>query len=131
MEENTDAGRGRFMPRPAGLGLGAIGLPASGEYLNPMVGQVLAIAEIITLLVVVSAALFGARHVSERAFRLLRWCADHPEPRAPSGLAPAGTASAGVAQLASSCMAASVGPPGAGMKVTNRCRTSPARSKFS
>jgi hypothetical protein len=34
-------------------------------------------------LVIISTALFGGQRISERAFRLLRWCADRPEPPTP------------------------------------------------
>jgi hypothetical protein len=57
--------------------------PALSTILTPLLGQTLAATEIITLLMVVSTALFGAQRMSERAFRLLRWCADRPEAPAP------------------------------------------------
>jgi hypothetical protein len=49
-----------------------------------VLGQVLAVAEAATLLLIVAAALLGSPTISERAFRLLRRMADRPEPPAPS-----------------------------------------------
>jgi hypothetical protein len=35
-------------------------------------------------LTVIAVALFGSKALSERAFRLLRWFGNHPEPPAPN-----------------------------------------------
>jgi hypothetical protein len=39
--------------------------------------------ELLVVLVVMGAALFGSQEISERAFRLLRWVSNRPEPEAP------------------------------------------------
>lgn len=44
----------------------------------------MAIVELAVALTVIGTALFGSRELSERAFRLLRWMANRPEPLAPS-----------------------------------------------
>ncbi|MEV1001421.1 hypothetical protein [Nonomuraea sp. NPDC050202] len=43
----------------------------------------LAVIEASVAVVVVAAALFGSDVISERAFRLLRWLSNRPEPEAP------------------------------------------------
>jgi len=45
----------------------------------------IAIAEIVVALTVIVVALFGSQALSERAFRLLRWFGNRPEPPAPAG----------------------------------------------
>jgi len=52
--------------------------------LHPLLGEVIAIAEIVVVLTVIAVALFGSKTLSERAFRLLRWFANRPEPPAPN-----------------------------------------------
>lgn len=69
--------------RPLGLSAGAVGAPAVSALLDPLLGQILAGTEIALLLVIVMTALFAPQRLSERAFRLLRWCADRPEPPGP------------------------------------------------
>lgn len=86
MGTRTSATRPRktsLLPRSVGLGLGAVGAPTFSAFLDPILGQMLAVAEISTLLVIVFTALFATQHISERAFRLLRWCGDRPEPPCP------------------------------------------------
>jgi len=41
--------------------------------LHPLLGEVIAVAEIVVVLTVTAVALFGSQALSERAFRLLRW----------------------------------------------------------
>jgi hypothetical protein len=53
--------------------------------LNPLLGEVIAITEIVVALTVIGVALFGSQALSERAFRLLRWFGNRPEPPAPAG----------------------------------------------
>ncbi|WP_157545505.1 hypothetical protein [Microtetraspora fusca] len=48
-----------------------------------MMDFALALIEVTLVVSVVWAALFGSTTVCERAFRLLRWVADRPEPRTP------------------------------------------------
>jgi hypothetical protein len=51
--------------------------------LNPLLGEVIAIAEMVVALTVIAVAMFGSQALSERAFRLLRWFGNRPEPPAP------------------------------------------------
>lgn len=52
--------------------------------LNPLLGEAIAITEVVVALTVIAVALFGSQVLSERAFRLLRWFGNRPEPPAPS-----------------------------------------------
>jgi hypothetical protein len=52
--------------------------------LHPLLGEVIAITEIVVALTVIAVALFGSKTLSERAFRLLRWFGNRPEPPAPN-----------------------------------------------
>jgi len=65
------------------IGATAVGAPAAISCSHPAFGLVLASSEAATILIVLAAALFGTSTISERAFRLLRWFADRPEPAAP------------------------------------------------
>ncbi len=69
------------------LGAGAVGLggPALTWSTVPELGVALIALEALIVLVVMGAALFGSGEISERAFRLLRWVANRPEPKAPPG----------------------------------------------
>jgi hypothetical protein len=70
--------------RSLGIGAGAVGAPAAISYLHPAFGWILVGSEVATFMIVLAAALFGTSTISERAFRLLRWLANRPEPAAPS-----------------------------------------------
>jgi len=48
-----------------------------------VLGEVIAIIEVAVALTIIGIALFGSPALSERAFRLLRWIRDRPEPQAP------------------------------------------------
>jgi hypothetical protein len=80
----TRRGNSQGAWRTLGLGAGALGAPAGIGYLHPSLGLTLAAVEVVVVLVVFAAALFGSEVVSDRAFRLLRWFANRPEPRAPA-----------------------------------------------
>ena len=41
--------------------------------LHPLLGEIIAITEIVVALTVIAVALFGSKVLSERAFRFLRW----------------------------------------------------------
>ena len=45
-----------------------------------MAGEVIAFIEVAVMLTIIGTALFGSSALSERAFRLLRWIANRPEP---------------------------------------------------
>ncbi len=49
-----------------------------------MLGVVIAGVEFAVVLTVIFAALFGSSDLSERAFRLLRWIGNRPEPPGPA-----------------------------------------------
>jgi hypothetical protein len=51
--------------------------------LNPMLGEIVAIIEFLVALTIIVTALFGSPDLSNRAFRLLRWIGNRPEPPAP------------------------------------------------
>ena len=66
--------------RTAGVGIASLGTPASIGMLQPMAGEVIAFIEVAVMLTIIGTALFGSSALSERAFRLLRWIANRPEP---------------------------------------------------
>ena len=63
----------------------SLGTPAGIGMLHPVLGEVIAVVEIAVVLTIIATALFGSRTLSERAFRLMRWFGNRPEPRAPAG----------------------------------------------
>jgi hypothetical protein len=69
--------------RPLAILGGAVATPAGVALADPIMAQALAVAEGGLLTVILASALFGSARVSERAFRLLRWMANRPEPEAP------------------------------------------------
>jgi hypothetical protein len=72
--------------RPLGIGAGAVAVPTVISYVHSVFGLVLASGEALTIALLLAAALFGTSTISERAFRLLRWLANRPEPAAPPRL---------------------------------------------
>ncbi|MEO3810820.1 hypothetical protein ABGB17_17615 [Sphaerisporangium sp. B11E5] len=66
--------------RALGFGAAGLGGPALAWLAHPLMGAVLVGAESCLALTVAAAALFGSEVISERAFRLLRWIANRPEP---------------------------------------------------
>jgi hypothetical protein len=52
--------------------------------LHPVLGEALTIIEVVVVLTVIATALFGNLALSERAFRLLRWLGNRPEPPGPA-----------------------------------------------
>lgn len=69
--------------RSVAASLTAVGTPASIGVLHPMLGGILAIIELVVALTIIGTALFGSTTLSDRAFRLLRWIGNRPEPLAP------------------------------------------------
>ena len=51
--------------------------------IHPFIGVGMAIVELAVALTIIGTALFGSQELSERAFRLLRWIANQPEPPTP------------------------------------------------
>ena len=53
-----------------------------------MLGELIAVVGLAGALIVVGTALFGSQTLSERAFRLLRWTGNRPDPAAPLATEP-------------------------------------------
>jgi hypothetical protein len=72
--------------RMIGVGAGVLSEGVAG-YLHPVLGEALAAVDIIVPMVVslilLIAILCGSSRTCERAFRLLRWITNRPEPPAP------------------------------------------------
>jgi hypothetical protein len=66
--------------RALGAAIAALGTSVSVIFAEPILGHAIAAVEVGAFLVVIGTALFGSRTLSERAFRLLRYIADRPEP---------------------------------------------------
>jgi hypothetical protein len=64
----------------------SVGVPAGIGALHPLFGETQAGAELAVILAVIltviGTSLYGSDVLSERAFRLLRWFKDRPEPPA-------------------------------------------------
>jgi hypothetical protein len=69
--------------RALGLGSSAFGGIAAVYYSHPLVGLAIVICEIAVAMITTATALFGSATTSDRAFRLLRWFTNRPEPSAP------------------------------------------------
>ena len=76
--------RERMLWRPMGVGVASLGIPVGTGVLHPVLGEALTIIEIVVVLTVIGTALFGNLALSERAFRLLRWLGNRPEPPGPT-----------------------------------------------
>lgn len=61
-----------------------MGTPVGIGMLSPLLGELIAITEVVAALTVIAVALFGSQTLSDRAFRLLRWLGNRPEPPAPN-----------------------------------------------
>jgi hypothetical protein len=70
--------------RPAVTGAASLGTPLGIGVLNHLLGEIIATSEVLVVLTIIAVALFGSDALSERAFRLLRWFGNRPEPPAPS-----------------------------------------------
>ncbi len=73
--------------RPVGTSVISAGVPMAAGITHPLIGAGIAIIELAVALTVIGAALFGSPELSERAFRLLRWIANRPEPPTPGAAA--------------------------------------------
>ncbi len=84
---NRDSGvpmaRERVPWRSLAASVTALGTPAGIGVLHPLPGEVVAIIELVMVLTIIGTALFGSPDLSDRAFRLLRWIGNRPEPPAP------------------------------------------------
>jgi hypothetical protein len=72
------------------ISTGSLAPPIGLGVRHPVVGEAFAGVELAVLLTIIGAALFGSRVLSERAFRLLRWLGNRPEPPEPPPAAGAG-----------------------------------------
>jgi hypothetical protein len=69
--------------RPVAASLTALGTPVGIGLIYPMLGEIVAIIELVVALTIIGTALFGSPDLSNRAFRLLRWIGNRPEPPGP------------------------------------------------
>jgi hypothetical protein len=77
------AARERVPWRPAIAGAASLGAPVGIGLLHPLFGEIIGSVEGTVALTIITVALFGSQALSERAFRLLRWFGNRPEPPAP------------------------------------------------
>jgi hypothetical protein len=70
--------------RSVGTGVVSLGAPTGIAALHPLLGGVIASVELVVILTIIGTALFGSQVLSDRAFRLLRWIGNRPEPPGPS-----------------------------------------------
>ena len=83
-QDDQDPAARKLIPwRPIGAAATSIGAPVGIGLLHPALGEAVFLVELAVSLIILGTALFGAKEYSERAFRLLRWFANHPEPDAP------------------------------------------------
>lgn len=75
---------GRVPWRTAGIGLTSLGTPVGIGVADPLIGTIAFAIELAVTLTIIGTALFGSQALSERAFRLLRWITNRPEPPAPA-----------------------------------------------
>jgi hypothetical protein len=83
-DETETPPRNRISPwRSAAAGAAGIGTPTTLSVLHPLLGGIVALIELTVVLTIFGTALFGSETLSQRAFRLLRWAVNRPEPPAP------------------------------------------------
>lgn len=75
---------GRVPWRSVGASIVSVGTPLGISILHPLLGEVIAVVEVVMIFTVLGTALFGSQTLSERAFRLLRWLGNRSEPPGPS-----------------------------------------------
>jgi len=66
--------------RPMSAGVASLGISVGIGVFHPMLGEAVALIETVVVLTIIGTALFGNLVLSERAFRLLRWLGNRPEP---------------------------------------------------
>jgi hypothetical protein len=66
--------------QPFSLGVASAGTSIGMGVLHPSVGVAFVIVELSVALTIVATALFGTNELSDRAFRLLGWIDNRPEP---------------------------------------------------
>lgn len=75
--------RERLSWRTTAVSVGSVGSPICIGMLHPLLGELVAAIEVMVILGTIATALFGSEILSERAFRLLRWISNRPEPPSP------------------------------------------------
>lgn len=75
---------GRAPWRIAGIGLTSLGTPIGIGVVDHLLGSMALVLELTVALTIIGTALFGSQVISERAFRILRWIVNRPEPPAPA-----------------------------------------------
>jgi hypothetical protein len=90
--QQGDAPGGRVPWRTAGIGVTSLGTPIGIGVADPVLGSIAFVIELAVALTIISTALFGSQPISNRAFRLLRWIANRPEPPAPGASDPSSDA---------------------------------------
>ena len=69
--------------RSIGVSGASLGIPVGLWKFHPLLGEVIAVIEVSVVLAIIVTALYGSKELSERAFRLLRWFVNRPEPPPP------------------------------------------------
>jgi hypothetical protein len=69
--------------RTVSASVASLGTAMGIGVLHPMLGEVIAVIEVVVVVAIIGTALFGSLALSERAFRLLRWIGNRPEPPGP------------------------------------------------
>jgi hypothetical protein len=69
--------------RPMGADVVSFGIPVGIGVLHPVLGEVIAVIAVAIMLTVICTPCSAAPDLSERAFRLLRWIGNRPEPPRP------------------------------------------------
>lgn len=66
-----------------GTGIASLGPQVGIGVLHPVLGELIAIVDVVVVLTIIATALYGSRVLSERAFRLLPWIENRSEPLGP------------------------------------------------
>ena len=73
----------RISWRWVGTGVASAGMPVVVGVLRPVLGVVVVFVAISVVLTILGTAMFGTPELSSRAFRLMRWIRNQPEPTTP------------------------------------------------
>ncbi len=82
--------RGLLWARSVGIGTVSLGAPVGIGIFHLALGAIIVGIELAVMLTIIGTALFGSHTLSERAFRLLRWIGNRPEPPSPPASHPTG-----------------------------------------
>ncbi len=75
----------RFPWWSVGAKMTSAGAPVAVGVMHPALGEATALIVIFVAVTIIATALFGSCELSKRAFRLMRWIRNRPEPRCPDG----------------------------------------------